>query len=120
MKHARKDYNRIQDLVEVIQYLREKVDGDNVASAQVDVLEEVLEERYGPIKGIAAIPLDEPVFLLRPKDDVSPTVVQVWATLAQGVGADCRMVRTATNHANQMAEYQLLYGRKIPDMPEDA
>lgn len=83
MLHARKDYDRIQDLANLI-------------------------------------PADEPVFLIRCKDKVAPTVVLMWALLAEQAGAGDDIVASARRHAQRMMDWQDANAGKvkIPDMPK--
>jgi hypothetical protein len=80
VKHARPDYDRIQDPA-------------------------------------GLIPDDEPVFLIRAKDAISPAVVNHWASLAQLAGASPVMVRAARRQADAMKDWQVKHGSKIPDLP---
>jgi hypothetical protein len=118
MKHARADYNRIQDLAEVMQYLRQQVDDGEIPSELFfHQLEDILEERYGPLK-VPPIPMDEPVFLLRAKDIVAPSVVRTWATSAYSSGANDLITATAREHADLMEKWQDEHSYQIPDMPD--
>lgn len=84
MKHARKDYNRIQD-----------PDG--------------------------LIPEDEPVFLIRGQDTAGPGAVEVWAMLAEALGADEKIIYAARLQALEMQKYQSELQNKVPDLrPEDS
>ena len=80
MKHARSDYQRIQDPANLI-------------------------------------PADEPVFLLRAKDEVAPLTVERWAALAEQAGADHAIVKAARDQAASMRRWQREHGCQIPDMP---
>jgi len=82
MKHARADYDRIQDP----------------------------EHK---------IPQDEPVFLLRAQDRVAPYVVEVWAMMAEMIGADEGIVEAAFEHSTAMCMWQKNHIAKIPDMPSE-
>ena len=82
MKHARADYDRIQDPAH-------------------------------------KIPEDEPVFLLRGQDICAPRAVEVWATIAENMGASPEIVRAAREQARRMRKWQ--EGQyKVPDMPKAA
>jgi hypothetical protein len=81
MKHARKDYDRIQDPHNLI-------------------------------------PWDEPVFLLRAKDEAAPQTVLEWADIAEGLGADDKIVAAARKQAQAMLDYQKRNGSQVPDAPE--
>lgn len=83
MRHARNDYNRIQD----------------------------------PAYLIAP---DEPVFLLRAKDEVAPLTVDKWADYAEQAGADWTMIKAARNQAQEMRKWQREHGCQVPDMPKGA
>lgn len=67
-----------------------------------------------------SIPADEPVFLLRAKDIVAPSIVRAWATAAYGAGADDRITAAARAHADAMEDWQKKHGYQVPDMPNDA
>lgn len=79
MKHAREDYNRIQDPA-------------------------------------GLIPADEPVFLIRAKDQVGPDVVERWANFAEHVGASAEIVAKARTHAETMRAWQRTHGKQVPDL----
>lgn len=79
MKHARKDYDRIQD----------------------------------PLN---KIPDDEPVFLLRAKDQLAPALLKIWAHNLVVAGGQEEMAQLVSNHADRMIEWQHIHGCKIPDM----
>lgn len=83
MKHARKDYERIQDPT-------------------------------------GLIPVDEPVFLIRAKDEVGPLTVDKWADYAEQAGASHGIVTHAREHAQLMRKWQREHGCQIPDMPADS
>jgi hypothetical protein len=80
MKHARKDYDRIQDPAGLI--------GE-----------------------------DEPVFLLRAKDELAGATVRYWATAALLAGADPATLRMAMDQARRMDLWSLVHDSKIPDVP---
>lgn len=82
MKHARADYDRIQDPAQLI-------------------------------------PEDEPVFLLRGQDICAPRAVEVWAELAENMGAEPEIIRAARAQAKRMRKWQDGYF-KVPDMPKAA
>lgn len=89
MKHAREDYNRIQDPA-------------------------VNDSSLLPLGG-KAIPADEPVFLLRAQDVNAHMVVRYWVFLHLRTGGDPEMAERAYQHADDMASWPT---RKIPDMPK--
>ncbi len=80
MKHARQDYDRIQDPHNII-------------------------------------PEDEPVFLIRGQDKCGPTVVYIWAFVAELLGAPLDIIHAARLQAAAMLTWQDKHGSKIPDMP---
>jgi hypothetical protein len=122
MQHARSDYRRIQDLAEVAAFMSGVAaghgsEGDVEAQATTLSLIVMLEGRYGFSRMSAPIPADEPVFLLRAKDMVAPSIVRTWATAAYGSGADDKMTAAARAHADWMEKWQVINGYQVPDMP---
>jgi len=101
MIHARADYNRIQDPA---------VDKPSLAPGSTPIAE------------------DEPVFLLRARDQCAPAALLAWAyeleTVAAKylVGADYDdAIKTAThvrNWSERMRQWGRKNGVKIPDTPE--
>lgn len=81
MKHARKDYNCIQD----------------------------------PSGNIAE---DEPVFLLRAKDQIAPSALRFWADEVERLG-DKKLADHVRAHAGKMNEWQAKNGWQVPDTPAD-
>jgi len=59
---------------------------------------------------------DEPVFLLRAKDSISPFVVEFWAKRLRLSGGDVEMTRMAEFQADRMREWQKRNGCKLPDL----
>lgn len=92
MRHARPDYNRIQD----------------PAVRDPSLLGE----------GGSPIGEDEPVFLLRATDVSAPATVRYWAQMAERSGASPAIVGAARNQADAMQRWQAQNGHKVPDMPE--
>ena len=82
MKHARNDYNDIQD----------------------------------PQGRIAD---DEPVFLLRAKDKIAPTIVRAWAKHLKANGGDKVTANRAVQWATEMERWQKENGCKMPDTPPE-
>jgi len=61
---------------------------------------------------------DEPVFILRAKDMLSPDTVEWWADKLESIpGHDTEAVEVARRHAQTMRAWQNLHGKKLPDMP---
>jgi len=59
---------------------------------------------------------DEPVFLIRAKDAVSPAAVRAWAELNWVAGGDELLTNAAYTQAQRMEEWQLKYGKKLADL----
>lgn len=91
MIHARPDYDRIQD--------------------------PALDDPSLLAPGSKPIAKDEPVFLIRARDENAPGSVRDWADRAERNGASPDIVAHARRHADLMEEWQILYGRKTPDLP---
>lgn len=88
MKHARKDYNRIQD------------------------------PGYTDDKGVFhKIPDDEPVFLIRAQDLCSSFVLLSYAKKAEDLGAKDNIIDSVLRQADRMIEWQSTHKCKCPDMP---
>jgi len=79
MKHARADYDRIQD----------------------------------PEGKIAD---DEPVFIVRSKDKLAPSVMRHWAMLQRLIGGDPNMAQMVEDHAKMAEEWQVRNGCKVADL----
>jgi hypothetical protein len=91
MKHARSDYDRIQD------------------------------PGYADASGVKhQIPDDEPVFLIRAQDITAPRAVSFWAILARDSGAIPDIVNAAIEQGSKMLRWQVDHKAKIPDMPAGA
>ncbi len=58
---------------------------------------------------------DEPVFVLRAKDETAPTIVRLWAGVAELVGAPHEKTVEARAYANEMERWQNANGCKTPD-----
>ncbi len=66
-----------------------------------------------PINKIAK---DEPVFLLRAKDQLAPGILMKWATELINRSGDKKMAKMVTDHAVLMVEWQEKNGCKLPDL----
>lgn len=66
------------------------------------------------------IPEDEPVFLLRANDRLSPKLLLMWAMELRLLGGDPAMAENAENHAQKMIQWQKDHNCKTPDMYQDA
>ena len=65
---------------------------------------------------IGKIPENEPVFLLRGQDALSPRTLRFWAKELEEAGGEPEMVEMARNHADLMEEYQAENKVKLPDL----
>lgn len=66
------------------------------------------------------IPEDEPVFLLRANDRLSPRLLLQWAMELRLLGGDPAMAENAENHAQKMIQWQKDHNCKTPDMYQDS
>jgi len=119
MKHARKDYNRIQDLAAVKNIILDialgmEEDNDPNSAEVVRHVVNVLEKRYGPLK-VEPIPENEPVFLLRAKDICAASTIDFWASCAHGRGANKNIVIDAQDFAELIRNWPV---KQVPDMPD--
>ena len=89
MRHARDDYNRIQDPA---------VDDPTLANGE-------------------PIAEDEPVFLLRARDVLAPNVVRYWAESLRQAGGDLDTAAAVERWAAEMERWGSANGVKIPDTP---
>lgn|SRR5574343_192865 len=119
MRHARKDYNRIQDLAEVCQWLSENLSYEDVKEIGRSGPEQIirlLEERYQFDSETKPIPLNEPVFILRAQDECAPVVVAQWAAQVLQAGASEQICKKAMDWAhNEMLSWPV---KQLPDLPE--
>lgn len=102
MRHAREDYNHIQDIT-AARHLAELVlamEMPTPAGARAQQLAREVLGQSAPKH--ARIPEDEPVFLIRAKDVVSGDAVRAWADLAQAAGAAPDILELARRHAALM------------------
>ena len=61
------------------------------------------------------IAIDEPVFLVRAKDELAPKIMEYWATLWEASGdslENTEMADMVRNHAEKTREWQRLHGCK--------
>jgi hypothetical protein len=127
MKHAREDYNKIQDNTAAIQ-LAELVLSMQMGTDKGLVARRLAREVLGiddhgnapdalPITTNGTtrlIPRDEPVFLIRGQDRVGAAAVRAWADLGEENGASKDIVQVARDHADKMDAWPK---KKTPDMP---
>jgi hypothetical protein len=128
MKHARSDYDSIQDnsaalaLAELVLNM-DMVTSRGIAARQLarEVLGVENPNSDGPIRPITTngttrfIPLDEPVFLIRGQDLVGGDAVRDWAKRAEAKGASPEIVTMAREHAVKMDAWPK---KKVPDVPK--
>ncbi len=127
MKHARNDYDSIQDNTAAAQ-LAELVLSLNMITDKGLVARRLAREVLGiddagnapavtPITTNGTtrlIPRDEPVFLIRGQDAVGADAVRAWADLAERQGASSDIVEVARAHALRMDAWPR---KKTADMP---
>lgn len=128
MKHARPDYDGIQDntaalkLAELVLSLDLFTPKGRAAAA---LAREVLgiDNAGTHVAGLVPIttngttrliPADEPVFLIRGQDVVGAMAVRHWAMLANGHGASKEITRIACEHADRMDAWPK---KKTADLP---
>lgn len=130
MKHAREDYNVIQDTTAARQLAELVLDmgmvtekgakARNLARAVLGIESfsggDPTDEVFISTNGTARrIPADEPVFLIRGQDVVGGDAVRAWADLAEVAGADPSIVSIAREHAAKMDAWPK---KKTPDLPK--
>ena len=126
MKHARKDYDVIQDSAAAVQLaelvLSMQMGTDNGLVARRLAREVLGIDDYGnapdalPITTNGTtrlIPRDEPVFLIRGQDAVGAAAVRAWADLAEANGAEAAILSIAREHADKMDAWPK---KKTPDI----
>lgn len=130
MKHARKDYERIQDPAANRQLIDAFDASMNVVARGGDAQTfsralSTLCRALSPIlsdlvKNPIPTPIadDEPVFLLRGKDRHAPDAIRFWAerVYARGRG-NGEMSSMAMDHVHAMERWQREHGCKDPDLP---
>lgn len=139
MRHARSDYNRIQDPAAVpglgqavvnLYDIAEAIRGGATHVGEHDMQQLVeLDAKLtalwdGNVDGIEikATPIgeDEPVFLIRARDTLAPSVVRQYAFINQRNGGDPEMTRAVSQWACEMERWQVENGHKMADAPSDA
>lgn len=124
MRHARQDYDKIQDLTHAVQ-LAELVLDMNFASERGNYAKYLARRVLGVPTAtdqlehakkaeVPLIPGDEPVFLIRGQDAVSGDAVRAWADLAERAGSSSEIIEMARAHAAKMDEWPK---KKTPDLP---
>lgn len=127
MKHARSDYDSIQDNAAAIELANLVLSMGSVSTAGLrcrQLARQVLGvDDHGHLAGVIPvhtngtvrlIPKDEPVFLIRGQDIVGGDAVRAWAALAESKGAKPDILAIAREHAGKMDAWPK---KKTPDMP---
>lgn len=130
MKHARPDYDAIQDGAAARELAELVLDMDMVTPKGLSarrLAREVLGiADHGAVAGTTQvrtngttrlIPIDEPVFLVRGQDAVGGDAVRAWADLAEGAGAAPDILRIARDHAAKMDAWPK---KKTPDLKRNS
>lgn len=104
MKHARSDYDRIQDnaaAIELAHHILGMQMGTPAGRRARQLARQVIgiADHNGTLR---VIPVDEPVFLIRGQDVVGAAAVRAWADLAERAGSAPDIVAVARGHANKM------------------
>lgn len=129
MKHARPDYDAIQDNTAAIELANHVLSmtfinapGQHAKMLAMKVLG--IEDPFRRPDDVAIttngttrlIPRDEPVFLLRGQDTNAADTVRYWAAIAESTGAKADIVQIAREHAAKMDAWPK---KKTPDLPAD-
>jgi hypothetical protein len=126
MKHARQDYDVIQDttaarrLAELVLAMGMVTDKGLVARRLAREVLGITDAGCSPSINLITtngttrlIPDDEPVFLLRGQDQHASKTVLFWAAEVESSGGDQEIVRVAREHATKMAAWPK---KKSPDL----
>ena len=125
MKHAREDYDMIQDVsaaYELAELVLRMQMVTPAGQAARQIARQVLGTTAGttPVRAfdtngtVRIIPADEPVFLIRGQDAVGGDAVRAWADLAEASGARPDILTIAREHAAKMDAWPK---KKTPDLP---
>lgn len=125
MKHAREDYDMIQDIsaaYELAELVLRMQMGTSTGQAARQLARQVLGTTAGttPVRAldtngtVRIIPADEPVFLIRGQDAVGGDAVRAWADLAEASGARPDILAIAREHAAKMDAWPK---KKVADLP---
>lgn len=139
MRHARTDYNRIQDpaatpgLLEALRTLRTFVDRlqsdepitEPINTDEIEAALATVEEHFEPYVAVAhlvgtPIAPDEPVLLVRGKDSVAPATARQWAFINKRLGGENEMSNAIAAHADVIDAWQRENGSKLADAPTGA
>lgn len=125
MKHARDDYNVIQDMSAAYE-LAELVLSMPMVTPNGKAARQLARQVLGTTAGttpvrafdtngtVRIIPADEPVFLIRAQDAVGGDAVRAWADLAEASGARPDILAIAREHAEKMDAWPR---KKVADLP---
>lgn len=127
MKHARNDYDAIQDTTAAMQLaeivLSMQIVTDKGLVARRLAREVLCIDDHGSAPNVTPIttngttrliPRDEPVFLIRGQDAVGGDTVRAWADLAEANGAKPDILKIAREHAVKMDAWPK---KKTADLP---
>lgn len=125
MKHAREDYDVIQDMsaaYELADLVLRMQMGTSNGQAARQLARQVLGTTAGTTSirafdtngTLRIIPADEPVFLIRGQDVAGGDAVRAWADLAEAAGAAPDILAIAREHAAKMDAWPR---KKVADLP---
>lgn len=127
MKHARSDYDMIQDcsaarqLAELVLSMGMATEKGQVARSLARQVLGIDDHGNAPPSTVTVtngtvrvIPADEPVFLIRGQDKVGGDAVRAWAVLAEAAGSAPDILAIAREHAAKMDAWPK---KKVADMP---
>ena len=130
MKHARDDYNVIQDvtaaqkLAELVLDMPMVTDKGLVAHRLAREVLGITDHGRAPAMNpittngtTRLLPDDEPVFLLRAQDKFAADTVRYWANLVETYGRGREIAFIAREHAAKMDAWPK---KKVPDLPASA
>lgn len=129
MKHARQDYDVIQDttaarkLAELVLSMQLCTDAGLVARRLAREVLGITDHGRAPAMNpittngtTRLIPDDEPVFLLRGQDRHAANTVRYWADQVARDNGDEDIIKVALEHANKMDAWPK---KKLPDLPHN-
>jgi len=114
MIHARKDYNRIQDMLVLNRKFNPKcpVDGFEQLNNLIPIIDNIPNDTN-------PIGIDEPVFLLRATDETMAETIEFWACKNEEKGGDPKAIKAAREHAELTRVWQEKNGCHLADQPKD-
>lgn len=112
MRHARGDYNRIQDGLSFNPNVNK-----NFTIEDMEELNSILPDISKLIKDdIHPIGLMEPVFLLRAKDILMPKTLRYWVDCLEQTNGDPKMIAMVREHADLTEKWQKQNGCTTPNL----